>query len=143
MGTTVNDIKITKLKIFPLKNGDVYHAIKKNDPLINEFGEVYFSKINFRSIKGWKRHLKMTLNLVAPVGSIYFAFVDNYGNQRYEIIGVDNYMKLTIPPMIWFAFMGLGEPENLIMNFADLDYDPEEVEVKSINQINYKFPKIQ
>ena len=141
MGTTVNSIKITRLKIFPLNDGSVYHAIKKNDPYINDFGEVYFSKINYKSIKGWKRHSKMTLNLVVPVGNVFFAFVDNDGKHRYEIIGVDNYIKLTIPPMIWFAFMGLDKPENLVMNFADLDYDPNEVEVKSLNEINFKFPK--
>ena len=92
MGNKVDDIKIKKLKIFSKQEGDVLHAIKKNDPFIKEFGEVYFSKINYMKIKGWKKHLKMTLNLVVPVGNVKFFFVDSYGNERKLSIGEDNYV---------------------------------------------------
>ena len=133
MGNKVDDIKIKELKIFSKQEGDVLHAIKKNDPFIKEFGEVYFSKINYMKIKGWKKHLKMTLNLVVPIGNVKFFFVDSYGNERKLSIGEDNYVKITIPPNIWFAFKGLKKPYSLIMNFADLEHNKEEVKTSPLS----------
>ena len=47
MDNKIVDIRITNLKIFPLKEGDVLHGIKNEDENLKRFGEVYFSKINF------------------------------------------------------------------------------------------------
>ena len=137
MEHNIRDIKVKKLNIFPKLEGDVLHAIKKNDPFIKNFGEVYFSKIKYNFTKGWKRHLLMTLNLVVPIGNVNFFFVDLQGNKRSEIIGENNYVKLTVPPNIWVAFKGLEKPYSLIMNFADLEHDPNEVESLPINKINF------
>lgn len=138
MGNKVIDIKIKNLNVFLKPEGDVLHAIKKNDPFIKDFGEVYFSKINYLKTKGWKRHLKMTLNLVVPVGNVEFFFVDIHKNKRKISIGENNYVKITIPPNIWFAFRGLNKPYSLIMNFADLEYDPEEVNTLPLSSFNFK-----
>ena len=136
MGNKVKDIKIKNLNIFIKPEGDVLHAIKKNDPFIKDFGEVYFSKINYLKTKGWKRHLKMTLNLVVPVGNVKFFFVDIENCTRKISIGENNYVKLTIPPNIWFAFKGLKKPYSLIMNFADLEHNPEEVNTLPLSNLN-------
>ena len=45
--------------------------------MINEFGEVYFSSIKPKSVKAWKLHKKMTLNIVVPVGKVRFALFDD------------------------------------------------------------------
>ena len=42
------------------------HGIKKNDTGYVGFGEVYFSYINPKAVKAWKKHNRMTLNLVVP-----------------------------------------------------------------------------
>ena len=139
MGNSIKNIKKTNLNIFKIPEGDVLHAIHKSDPYLRGFGEVYFSKINAGHIKGWKRHMKMTLNLVVPVGNVLFAFVDSEGVTRHEIIGENNYIKLMVPPLIWFAFKGIDTPYSLIMNFADIPHDPQEVERKELNQINFNW----
>ena len=38
------------------------------------FGEVYFSELRPKSIKAWKYHYKMTLNLIVPLGEVKFVF---------------------------------------------------------------------
>ena len=124
----VNDIKVVELDKIPVRGGDVYHAMKAGDVGFQGFGEVYFSFVDMGIIKGWKRHLKMHLNLVAPVGSVKFIFLDDYGNTREEVIGKNRYARLFIPPGIWFAFKGMEPLLNLVMNLADMPHDPDEVE---------------
>ena len=44
------------------------------------FGEVYFSELRPKSIKAWKYHYKMTLNLIVPLGEVKFVFFKQKNN---------------------------------------------------------------
>ena len=68
----MDGVILTPLKKIYHPKGDIYHAMKKSDEGYNGFGEVYFSTIHKNDIKGWKKHLKMTLNIVVPIGEIKF-----------------------------------------------------------------------
>ena len=70
----VNEIILTDLKKISTNGGNVLHYLKSTDEGFNKFGEVYFSWINKNSIKAWKKHTKMTLNLVVPLGKVKFVF---------------------------------------------------------------------
>ena len=50
----ISQIKKTPLKIIDNENGNIYHDLKNNELDFNGFGEIYFSKINYKSIKAWK-----------------------------------------------------------------------------------------
>ncbi len=141
MSGLLNKIKITKLSIFPLDKGNVLHAIKKDDEGFNGLGEVYFSFINSNSIKAWKLHQRMTLNLVVPLGRVRFVFLDPQIPDvfRIEDIGEENYVRLTVPPGIWFGFKGLSDEPSLVANIADLKHDPNEVIKKDILAFNYQW----
>ena len=60
--------------------------------------EIYFSEIYFGKIKGWKRHLRMNMNLIVPEGLVKFVFYDAKLNnfEEYEI-GIKNYFRLSVP----------------------------------------------
>lgn len=125
---------LTPLKRIQHPKGDVFHAMKKNDPGFTGFGEAYFSTVNPGDIKGWKRHLRMTLNLVVPVGEIRFVMHDGRGESSTSgkffesILSPSNYHRLTIPPGIWLGFQGLGSGLNLLLNLADIEHEPSEGE---------------
>jgi dTDP-4-dehydrorhamnose 3,5-epimerase len=70
----LNDILATPLKRISTEGGDVMHALNKSDKGFNGFGEVYFSWVEQGSIKAWKCHQRMTLNLAVPVGEVRFVF---------------------------------------------------------------------
>jgi dTDP-4-dehydrorhamnose 3,5-epimerase len=127
---SVEKIVVTPLKRINVVGGDVLHAIKKSDIGFVDFGEAYFSMIEKGSVKAWKRHLRMTLNLVVPMGMVRFLFVDDEGVRREELIGIDRFVRLTVPPGIWFAFEGLSTPYSLLLNVADIAHDPSEIERK-------------
>ena len=65
-----------------------------------------------------------------PVGAVQFVFVDDEGMTREEQVGPDRYVRLTVPPGIWFGFKGLVAPYSLLLNVADIPHDPAEIERK-------------
>ncbi len=136
---SVDKILVTPLRQIAVAGGDVMHAIKSTDPGFVDFGEAYFSKIKLGAIKAWKRHLLMTLNFVVPVGAVQFVFFDVQGEQREEVIGLDRYVRLTIPPGIWFGFRGLVAPYSLLMNVADIPHDPAEIEHKKVDEYIFQW----
>ena len=128
----INGIKITPLNKIIDHRGAVLHMMKNSSPVFTKFGEVYFSTIFKNSIKAWKKHLLMTQNLTVPYGCVKFVCYDErlhsetFGKINEFIINRENYCLLTIPPLVWYGFVGIGEGESLIANCADLTHDPLE-----------------
>ena len=135
------DILVTPLMRIPTIGGDVMHALKNSDNGFNGFGEVYFSWVEQGEIKAWKCHQHMTLNLVVPLGEISFVFhiKDQENCFRTENIGEEKYVRLTVPPGIWFGFQGRGSGQSLLMNLADMAHDPDEVLRKKTSEIVYNW----
>jgi len=139
----LRDILVTPLSRIRTEGGDVLHAMKNTDNGFAKFGEAYFSEINFGEIKAWKRHVKMTLNLIVPSGSVKFVFLamdyKKISAHRIEEIGDERYVRITVPPGIWFGFQGLTKPRSLVLNVASEPHDPNEVERLSKEDINYSW----
>lgn len=139
----VDKIRVTPLKRIALAGGDVLHGMKCGDPGFVDFGEAYFSQIEKDAIKAWKRHLCMTLNFVVPVGAVQFVFIDDEGAKREEVVGLDRYIRLTVPPGLWFGFRGLVAPYSLLMNIADIPHDPAEIERKELGEFQFDWERKQ
>ena len=139
----MDGVTLTPLKQIHNPKGDVFHAMKKSDDGFDGFGEAYFSQVDKGIIKAWKRHKKMTLNLVVPVGKIRFVLFDNrkLTNGRFQevIISKDNYCRLTVPPMIWMGFQGLSGDGSMLLNIANLEHNPNEVDKRNIEQIKFNW----
>jgi len=135
---TLDQITLTPLKRMATGKGDVLHGMKATDPGFAGFGEVYFSWIEAGEIKAWKRHLRMTMNLIVPVGQVKFVFYQSFFQQfREETVGDNHYCRVTVPPGIWFGFMGLFHPQSLVTNLANLPHDPTEIERWPLTTVNY------
>jgi dTDP-4-dehydrorhamnose 3,5-epimerase len=143
----INDVIITPLDTITTPNGDVLHAMKNDSKGFAGFGEAYFSEIQPKTIKAWKRHRKMILNLIVPAGKVKFVMFDDRKMNDSEffevIISRENYCRLTIPPMIWFGFQGLSRNNSIVLNLASIAHDPEEVERKKFDEINFEWSKKQ
>ena len=131
---------VTPLKKIYHPKGNIFHALKKSETTFNNFGEAYFSFINYKEIKGWKKHTRMTLNLVVPVGKIKFVVFNEKSNNFFEIVlSIENYQRLTVKPGLWFAFQGLEKNCNLVLNIANIEHEPTESENKNLEDINYNW----
>ena len=142
--SNLNNIVITQLSTFDVDGGRVMHGIKKNDIGYVGLGEVYFSYIDPKAVKAWKKHNRMTLNLVVPLGKVRFVFCDplSEGHYRVEDVGEGNYVRLTVPPGIWFGFQGIALQPSLVTNIADLQHDAAEVERQSVSSFGYQWEKV-
>ena len=111
--------------------------MKKSDIGFSGFGEAYFSTIKKNEIKGWKKHTKMTLNLIVPIGEIEFVIYDENKKTFFNIkLSPNNYQRLTIQPGLWVAFRGI-ETYNMLLNIADIEHDPLEAINCAIEEISY------
>ena len=123
----LDNVLLTPLAVVPVAAGDVMHAMRRSSPGFTDFGEAYFSCLQPGAMKAWKRHRRMTLNLVVPVGQVSFAIIDAEGGmgRRYEL-GPASYGRLTVPPGLWVGFRNMGSTLSMILNLADLEHDPDE-----------------
>ena len=126
----IDGVLLTPLNVINTSGGNVLHGMKVKDSGYSGFGEAYFSFIATDVIKGWKRHHKMVLNLVVPVGIVRFVIYDDrqdsvtYNKYQEVTLSKDNYQRLTVPPMLWMAFQGVGQQENMLLNVASIPRHP-------------------
>ncbi|HTQ65268.1 MAG TPA: hypothetical protein VMI12_10740 [Puia sp.] len=139
VGRIPEGVSITTLKIIKRDQGNIMHGMKSDENGYAGFGEAYFTFVKHRAIKGWKKHGRMTLNLVVPAGVVKFVLFDDRRDSVtkglfFEItISRMNYKRLTVPPNIWLAFQGIGEEENIVLNIANIPHDPDETDDKSLD----------
>ena len=125
--------------------GDVLRGVKSTDPGFEGFGEAYFSMVASGAIKGWKRHREMTLNLICAYGAVRFVVHDGQANSTAWLDTIlspdrpDTYQRLTVPPMLWVAFQGLVDGQNLILNVASQPHDPNEQE--TVDLAHFAWPE--
>ena len=139
----IKDVVITKLDIINTIGGSVMHTMKASSAGYAGFGEAYFSQVDKGAIKAWKQHKRMTLNLVVPVGEIRFVLFDDREvlNTQFQeiIISKNNYCRFTVPPMIWMGFQGFSDGGSMLLNIANMEHDPNEVDRKEVDKINYNW----
>lgn len=135
----MDGVILTPLKQIHHPKGDIFHGMKKSDEGFDGFGEAYFSTINQYDIKGWKKHTKMTLNLVVPVGEIKFVVYDEETKEFFSVkLSQNNYQRLTVKPNLWMAFQGVGE-YNMLLNLASIEHNPNEAINIDLSEINYEW----
>lgn len=147
-GLYLDGVSITTLASIDVEAGNVLHCLKRSDDEFYEFGEAYFSLLNPGAVKGWKKHSRMTMNLVVPSGSIRFCLCDDREGSgtcgTYQLIDLSrtNYVRLTVPPNIWMAFGNPGKFEGVLLNIADIEHDPAEASNIPFDEIALKGERI-
>lgn len=135
----MDGVILTPLKQIYNSKGDILHAMKQSDRGFDGFGEVYFSIINIGSIKGWKKHTKMTLNIVVPVGEIEFVIYNETTKEFFSTrLSQNNYQRLTVARGLWMAFRGIDE-YNMLLNIASIEHNPDESVSLDIGEIVYEW----
>ena len=125
------------------------HMLRSDSNIFHEFGEIYFSTVNPNKVKGWNLHQKMTSNIAVIFGEIKLVLYDPRSNSKSKgqiqefFLSPKNYKLISVPPLIWSGFKGIGKKTAIIANCADLPYDDKEIERKSAfgNEIPYDWNK--
>lgn len=137
----MDGVILTPLKQIYNPKGNIFHAMKNSDIGYSGFGEAYFSTIDQNKIKGWKKHTKMTLNLIVPIGEIEFVIYNEKNKDFFSVkLSKNNYQRLTVSPNLWMAFRGIGE-YNMLLNLASIEHDPNEAVNMGLDQLQVDFIK--
>ena len=129
----VEGVIVTPLRQIADERGKVMHMLRSDAAHFGGFGEIYFSCIYPGAMKAWHLHKRMTLNYAVPHGNIKFVLYDDRagsptkGKIQELFLGADNYCLVTVPPMIWNGFKGLGTEAAIVANCATSPHDPEEI----------------
>ena len=129
----IEGVRVTPLKQIADDRGKVMHMLRRDSKVFQSFGEIYFSGVYPGKIKAWHVHKKMTLNYAVPHGEIRLVLYDDRpqsssrGQIQEIILGPKHYQLVTIPPMVWNGFIGLGQELSLVANCATISHDPDEI----------------
>ncbi|MCA9401674.1 MAG: dTDP-4-dehydrorhamnose 3,5-epimerase family protein [Candidatus Omnitrophica bacterium] len=141
----IEGIHIQPLKIYQDERGQVLHMLRKDDPTFSQFGEVYFSTVNPGVVKGWKKHLRMTQHFAVPVGNIQLVIYDDRPHSStFNVcesmsLGLKNYQRIKIPPLLWYSFASLDNHPAMIVNCTDIPHDPQEVVTKPLEDPTFPY----
>ena len=133
-------VMLTPLRQITDARGAVLHMLRADAPEFTAFGECYFSLVNPNTVKAWKRHLRQTQNIAVPIGRARFVLCDTRPDspsrgrvETCEIGRPDAYVRLRIPPLLWYGFACVGDTPALLANCVDIPHDPGESESRSID----------
>jgi dTDP-4-dehydrorhamnose 3,5-epimerase len=130
----IEGVTVTPLRQFFDERGRVMHMLREDSPTFKRFGEIYFSWTHPGAIKAWHLHKRMTLNYAVVYGEIKFVLYDDrpgsstYGRIEELFLSPENYCLVTVPPLLWNGFKGIGDKSAIVANCATLPHDPDELE---------------
>ena len=140
IASSISGVVITELRQIADARGAVLHMAQAgaDDGLL--IGECYFSEILPGVVKAWKRHRVQTQRLAVPVGRVRFVVFDDRESSTtrgtidsFELGRPDAYVRLQVPPGLWYGFACLGDTPALLANCPDQRHDPAETETQPLD----------
>jgi len=140
VSTEIEGVTFTGLRQISDERGAVLHMLRNDAPEFSGFGECYFSEILPGAIKAWKRHRLQTQNLAVPVGRVRLVIYDDRASSptrgKLQVLDTgrpDAYLRIKIPPGLWYGFACISIAPALLVNCADVPHAPEESESSPID----------
>ena len=130
----IKGVAVHPLRRIPDERGIVMQMLRADAPHFERFGEIYFSTVYPNVVKGWHLHRRMTLNYAVVSGMIKLVLYDDREDSptRSEVtelfVGDQNYVLVTVPPLVWNGFKGVGTAPAIVANCATVPHDPTEIE---------------
>ncbi len=132
----IEGVILTPLNQIFEERGKVMHMLREDSPIFSRFGEIYFSCTYPGVIKAWHLHKRMTLNYAAIFGEIKCVLYDDRPHSKTRgcvdeyFLSPENYYLLTVPPLVWNGWKGVGDKTSIVANCASIPHDPSEIERK-------------
>ena len=103
----IEGVIVTPLQQVSDERGRVMHMLREDSPLFQRFGEIKFVLYDDRAASPTR------------------------GEVQEIFLSPHNYCLVTVPPLIWNGFKGIGAQSSIVANCATLPHDPAEIERKS------------
>lgn len=130
----INGVQVSPLRQIHDERGKVMHMLRSDSPIFKEFGEIYFSSVHPGAVKAWHRHKQMTLNYAVILGNLKLVLFDDRpdsstrGVTQELYMSPENYILVTVPPMIWNGFKAVGNTTSILANCATMPHAADEID---------------
>lgn len=141
----IDGVILTPLRQIFDERGKVMHMLREDSPVFSRFGEIYFSCTHPGVVKAWHLHKAMTLNYAVIYGEIKFVLYDDRpesptsGEVQEFFISPENYLLVTVPPMIWNGFKSVGTTASIVANCSTLPHSSDELQRRSPSDPNIPY----
>lgn len=141
----IEGVIVTPLRQIFDERGKVMHMLREDSPIFSRFGEIYFSCTYPGAIKAWHLHKQMTLNYAVIYGEIKCVLFDDRPDSKTRgrveelFLSPENYCLVTVPPLIWNGWKGIGDKVSIVANCATIPHDPNEIERKSVFDVSIPY----
>lgn len=141
----IEGVIVTTLRQIFDERGKVMHMLREDSPIFSRFGEIYFSCTYPGAIKAWHLHKQMMLNYAVIYGEIKCVLFDDRPDSKTRgcveelFLSPENYCLVTVPPLIWNGWKGIGDKVSIVANCATIPHDPNEIERKSAFDVSIPY----
>ena len=124
----IRGVRVKPLRVIADERGRLFEMVRRDEPLLERFGQVYCTTVNGGVVKGWHYHKKQIDNFVCVSGMIKLVVYDGRtgsptkGVVNEFFIGTHNLLLVQIPAGVYHGFKGLTEPEAIVINIPTEPY---------------------
>ena len=126
--TLIRGLRTKALRVIPDERGRLFEMLRRDEPLFQQFGQVYCTSVEQGVVKGWHLHKKQVDNFVCVSGMIKLVAYDGRprsstkGRINEFFLGTHNPLLVQIPAGVHHGFKGLSYPEAIIINISTEPY---------------------
>ncbi len=124
---------VTKaLKVIPDERGFLMEILRNDDPLFQQFGQVYMTVVYPGVVKGWHYHKLQTDHFCVVKGMAKVVLYDRRdgsktkGQVEEHFLGDNNRTLLVIPPGVLHGMKGVSPEPALLINTPTHAYNYKE-----------------
>jgi len=140
---------VTVRRLAPIvdERGELCELLRRDDPLFERFGQLYYTAVKPGYVKAWHRHERQTDVMVAAAGPVRVAMYDarpespTRGAVFDLVAGRGDPALIRIPPGVVHGFCAATDEIAVLLNVPTEPYDrgsPDEIRIDPFdNEIPY------
>ena len=119
----IEGVRVKELKMIADERGILMEILRSDEPVFEQFGQVYVTMVKPGVVKGWHYHKVQCDHFVCLKGKALVVLYDarqdskTFGEVNEFVIGFHNPLLIKIPPVVYHGFMSADEHEEaMILN---------------------------
>lgn len=127
----IDGVVIKKLVVHADERGRVIEILRKDDPVFEQFGQVYMTTAYSGVVKAWHYHKKQHDIVTVVHGMMKIVLYDprqespTHKQINEFFIGVHNPILLKIPPLVYHGFKCISEHEAIVVSCPTFPFNAQ------------------
>jgi dTDP-4-dehydrorhamnose 3,5-epimerase len=131
----IDGVQVKKLTVHPDERGRLMEILRNDDPMFQQFGQVYLTTAYPGVVKAWHYHKVQTDHFATVHGMMKVVLYDaredspTHGEVNEFFTGIHNPALIRIPNFVYHGFKCVSDNEALLINLPTEVYnyaDPDE-----------------